>query len=126
MGRLGSGRGLDPYTKSGGGPLPPPERLRSGSVVGGYVRVPSLKPTALSGHSLVADGRHRRIRRIRRLDRGLSPDKNNSTASRRNSSVYFDGRPILASFPETLSQKSVPQEMGELHGALHIVWSPRH
>jgi hypothetical protein len=111
MGRLGSGRGLDPYTKSGGGPLPPPERLRSGSVVGGYVRVPSLKPTALSGHSLVADGRHRRIRR---LDRGLSPDKNNSTASRRNSSVYFDGRPILASFPETFSQEPVPQKMGEL------------
>ena len=48
------------------------------------------------------------------LDRGLSPDKNNSTASRRNSSVYFRGRPILASFPETLSQESVPQELGEL------------
>ena len=44
----------------------------------------------------------------------LAPDKNNSTASRRNSSVYFDGRPILASFPETFSQEPVPQKMGEL------------
>ena len=30
------------------------------------------------------------------FDRGRSPDKNSSTASRRNSSGYFDGRPIRA------------------------------
>ena len=111
--RVGSGaRPLHEEWRGSSTPLPLPPRASAVRVCGrGYVRVPSLKPTALSGHSLVADGRHRRIRR---LDRGLSPDKNNSTASRRNSSVYFDGRPILASFPETFSQEPVPQKMGEL------------
>ena len=33
---------------------------------------------------------------------------------RRGPRCTSEGRPILASFPETLSQESVPQEMGEL------------
>ena len=49
--------------------------------------------------------------------RGRSELRNSSTASRRNSSGYFDGRPIRASPPLDSIQDQVSTEPGQLQSA---------